>query len=186
MKLLRFLFSLSFLKQLFLAGVAVLTMGFLFLYAVQIHTRHNHFKVVPELSKIPLDQAVQLLALNALRYEVIDSANYNPNYVPFAVIEQLPLAGEKVKEDRIIYLTVNPSNYRSVSLPDIIQITLRNAESTLRSVGLDIGEITYRDNIGKNMVLQMRYDGAPIVAGSKVPKTSQIDLVLGNGKRETE
>ncbi|MGB0396591.1 MAG: penicillin-binding protein, partial [Flavobacteriaceae bacterium] len=76
---------------------------------------------------------------------------------------------------------LNPANYNNVSIPDVIQITRRSAESSLRAVGLEIGEITYIDNIGKNMVLQLRYDNAPIAPGDKLPKTSRVDLVLGNG-----
>jgi beta-lactam-binding protein with PASTA domain len=106
--------------------------------------------------------------------------------MPFAVIEQTPLAGELVKKNRKIYLTLNPANFNEVMLPDVIQITRRSAESTLRAVGLEIGEILYQDNIGKDMVLQLRYDQAPIAPGDKLPKTSRVDLVLGNGKKPVE
>ena len=34
------------------------------------------------------------------------------------------------------------------------------------------------------MVLQIRYNNSPILSGEKLPKTSRIDLVLGNGKSE--
>jgi hypothetical protein len=51
---------------------------------------------------------------------------------------------------------------------------------------LEIGEILYQDNIGKDMVLQLRYDQAPIAPGDKLPKTSRVDLVLGNGKKPVE
>ena len=83
----------------------------------------------------------------------------------------------------MIYVTLNPSSYRRISVPDVVQITRRNAEVTLFSVGFSIGEISYRDNIGKNMVLEMRYRGEPLEAGKLLQKTAAIDLVLGNGKR---
>ncbi|MDC1402770.1 serine/threonine protein kinase, partial [Flavobacteriaceae bacterium] len=38
-------------------------------------------------------------------------------------------------------------------------------------------------NIGKDMVLEIRYEGEKIAPGVILPKTSKIDLVLGNGKR---
>ena len=44
-----------------------------------------------------------------LQMMVQDSANYNPNYPKFSVIEQQPEAGSLVKESRKIYLTINPS-----------------------------------------------------------------------------
>ena len=65
----------------------------------------------------------------------------------------------------------------------MIQITKRNAETRLTAVGFVLGEITYRDNIGKDMVLEIRFEGDKIAPGVILPKTSKIDLVLGNGKR---
>lgn len=179
----RFLFSKFFLKQLglaFLIGV-LLIMGSLQL--LKSITHHGQTLVVPDLKNTPLAIVDTLLQAQQLRYEVLDSAKYNPNLPPLAVTEQNPKAGERVKINRKIYLTINPSDYRKISVPNIIQITKRNAESTLKSVGLALGKITYRRNIGKDMVLEMRYQGEKIAPGTLLPKTTPIDLVLGNGKR---
>lgn len=116
-----------------------------------------------------------------LRYEVLDSANYNPDYPRFSIIEQNPPAGNKVKENRKIYFTVNPSGYKKVSVPKIIQVTQRNAASMLRAVGLDVQRVTYIDELGKDMVYQIKYKGKYIKPGDKLPKTSKIELVCGNG-----
>jgi len=51
----------------------------------------------------------------------------------------------------------------------------------LLSSGLEVGEITYENNIGKDMVLQIFFNGNEINIGDMVPKKSKIDLVLGNG-----
>jgi hypothetical protein len=53
----------------------------------------------------------------------------------------------------------------------------------LRAVGLEIGNISYRNNIGKDMVLALRFEGNEIEPGAKIPKSSKVDLVLGNGRR---
>ena len=179
----RFLFSRSFYWQLFLLllTVAVLFIGIF--YGLHWHTRQGNFIEVPNLQAKSIDEVEILLEEQNLNFEVIDSARFNPEYKPFAVIEHSPLAGEQVKKSRKIYLTLNPSNYNEVRIPEVIQITRRSAESTLRAVGLEIGEISYMDNIGKDMVLQLRFDNAPIAPGEKLPKTSRVDLVLGNGIR---
>jgi len=65
----------------------------------------------------------------------------------------------------------------------VVQVTYRNAVSSLRAVGLEVGNISYRDNIGKDMVLALRYEGKTIRSGAKIPKSSTVDLILGNGKR---
>ena len=134
-----------------------------------------------DLSSKTIDEVEMLLDEYSLTYEVIDSARFNPGYLPFSVIEQFPEHGDLVKKDRKIYLTLNPANYNAVRIPNVIQITRRSAESSLRAVGFEIGEISYLNNIGKDMVLQLRYDNAPVAPGEKLPKTSRIDLVLGNG-----
>ena len=51
----------------------------------------------------------------------------------------------------------------------------------LRAVGLDVGSITYIDELGKDMVYRIRYKGKAIAPGYKLPKTSKIDLICGSG-----
>ena len=93
------------------------------------------------------------------------------------------MAGSEVKKNRKIYITVNPSGYRQITVPNLIQITKRNAESIINSIGFELGEIMYKDNIGKDMVLEITHKGKTISPGVLLPKKSKIDLVLGNGKR---
>ena len=61
-----------------------------------------------------------------------------------------------------------------------------NAEATLQSVGLTIGNITYVDDIGKDMVLELQHNGKPVLPGEKLVKTSRIDLICGNGLENKE
>ena len=182
----RFLFSRSFFWQVFYLLVSLAALLLAVFYGLNWHTRQGNFIAVPDLETKSIAEVEVLLNNQNLNFEVIDSARFNPNYKPFAVIEQSPLAGEQVKKNRKIYLTLNPANYNEVRIPEVIQITRRSAESTLRAVGLEIGEISYIDNIGKDMVLQLRYDNTPIAPGEKLPKTSRVDLVLGNGIRPEE
>jgi hypothetical protein len=51
-------------------------------------------------------------------------------------------------------------------------------------VGFQIGTKTYKDDLGEDEVLQLRHNGQIIEAGTMLPKTSKIDLVLGNGVRK--
>ena len=64
------------------------------------------------------------------------------------------------------------------------QITKRNAESILTALGFKIGELNYIDNIGKDMVLEVIYDGEKVLPGQKIPLSSELDLILGNGKKQ--
>ena len=183
MNLLRFLISKSFFKQLFFAALCSVFLFLVTYFGLNIITKHNNYQKVPELRGISLIKLSDILEKEGLRFEIIDSSRYMPLMKPLTVISHIPFAGREVKKNRKIYLTVNPSGYRKITLPNIIQITKRNAVSLLKSVGFEVGEYTYRDNIGKDMVLEVIHDGKIIEPGVLLPKTTKIDLVLGNGKR---
>ncbi|TYB74423.1 PASTA domain-containing protein [Bizionia saleffrena] len=181
MSLVKFLTSKVFVKQLVLAVVVVIVLCFLVLKWLNISTNHGEFKSVPDLTGKSLGVAQIELEQETLTLEIQDSANYNPDYPKFSVIEQEPKAGSQVKEDRKIYITLNPSGYRKIAVPDLRQRTFRQAKPTLEALGFKIGKTTYIDNIGKDMVLGLRFEGNPIAAGEQLSKTSTIDFVLGNG-----
>ena len=180
---LRFLLSKVFLKTLFKASLFVVLFLGLCFGGLNLYTQHGNHVQVPDIETLDLVSVASVLEQKELRFQVLDSAKFNPEFPPFSVIEQHPTAGSDVKKGRKIYLTVNPSGYRKLSVPNVIQITKRNAETRLTAVGFQLGEISYRDNIGKDMVLEIRYQGNKIEPGIVLPKTSKIDLVLGNGKR---
>ena len=183
MALLKFLSSKEFLKQIGLALIAVVVLSFLMLKWLKYSTNHGQFVEVPQLQGKTLEVVQIELEDNDLQMVVLDSANYNPNYPRYSVIEQLPEAGSLVKENRKIYLTLNPSGYRKVAVPKIIRRTLRQARPTLEALGFELGEITYANDIGKDEVLAIKHKGRTISPGTMLPKTSKIDLVLGNGNR---
>ncbi len=176
-----FLRSRIFLINLGLALVAGVIIVMLALQWLKGSTHHGEFVEVPDLSKLSVMEMREILEAEGLRYEVLDSANFDPNYPRFSIIEQDPPAGNKVKTNRKIYVTVNPSGYKKVTIPQIIQVTQRNATAMLRAVGLEVGRITYIDQLGKDMVYYIRHKGKQVKPGDKLPKTSEIELVCGNG-----
>ena len=183
MSIVKFLTSKVFFKQLALAVVAVLVFSFLMLKWLKISTNHGQFIEVPDLKGKTLEVVQIELDDKDLNMVVQDSANYNPNYPRYSVIDQLPSAGSLVKENRKIYLTLNPSGYRKVAVPQVIRRTIRQARPTLEALGFEIGNMTYADDIGKDEVLALRHKGNRVTPGTMLPKTSKIDLVLGNGNR---
>ncbi|ATA72783.1 penicillin-binding protein [Capnocytophaga sp. H4358] len=164
-----------------LACILLVVLGFAFLSILKVWTNHGEYVVVPDLSKKTLTEVDFMLKEIDLRYEVLDSATYDPKFPKYSVISQNPEATEHVKEGRKIYLTINPSGYRKVTIPKVIQITRRSAEAILKSVGLEIGKVTYVDDIGKDMVLELSHNGQKVEPGEQLIKTSKIDLTCGNG-----
>jgi beta-lactam-binding protein with PASTA domain len=117
-----------------------------------------------------------------LDYVILDSVDFVKDYPKHSVVTQDPLAGTKVKEDRKIYLKINSSGFTSVKMPDLIEKTYRQAVPTLQALGLEEGKVTYKPYLGKDMVLEMYFNGKKLKPGDKVWKSSKIDLVLGDGK----
>ncbi len=183
MNLFKFLTSKTFLKQILLALVAVFVLCFIMLKWLKSSTNHGDFETVPNLTGKSISVADIELKENNLVMQIQDSANFNPDYPKFSVIEQEPPAGSKVKENRKIYLTLNPSGYRKIQVPNLKERTFRQAKPMLEALGFQVGKVTYENNIGKDLVLKMRYKGKAIKKGDKLAKTSKIDLVLGNGRR---
>ncbi len=183
--LFKFVYSKIFLIQLVIAIAMIAILSYVALQWLESTTNHNQRIVVPSLSKKTLDEVGKVLDEKDLRYEVQDSANFNPDFPRYSVIEQNPLAGSEVKENRKIYVTLNPSGYRKIEVPEVIQRTRRQVEPKLIALGFKIGSITYQPNIARDMVLELRHKGKRLKPGTKLMKTSTIDLVLGDGKRET-
>jgi len=181
MTFIKYLFTKAFLKQLAMAvGVLILLMVVI-LWWLRISTNHNQKIEVPDLAKLSLDAVEEKLDELDLRFVILDSANYNPDYPKYSVIEQIPKAGKFVKEDRKIYLTLNPKEYKKLKIPEVVGRTRRQAQPTLLAMGFKIGKVTYRKYIAKDEVLELRYKGKKLEKGAMLQKTSVIDLVLGDG-----
>lgn len=182
MSFIKFLFSKTFLIQIALAILALVVIAFLVMQWLNFSTNQDQRIEVPDLSKLTLNVVEDRLDELDLRYEILDSANFNPDYPRYAVIDQVPAPGSYVKENRKIYLTLNPSGYRKVAVPDLIRRTRRQAEPTLRSLGFEIGDVTYKPDIAPDAVLELRHKGRLVNPGDELMKTSVIDLVLGDGQ----
>lgn len=184
MSVVRFLFSKVFIKQLLLAVGIVIILVFVILWWLKSTTNHDQRITVPDLKGMTLDVVKQELDALDLNLKLQDSSNYNPNYPRFSVLEQNPAPGKLVKEGRKIYLVTNASGYPKLPVPNVVGKTKRQAQPTLVAVGFKIGKITYTPHIAKDEVREIRYKGEKIQPGTKLQKTSVIDLVLGDGKRD--
>lgn len=177
-----YLTSKSFVKQLLAMIGIIVAIVLAFIFWLDFTTSHGQEIAVPNLAKMTEEQAEEALDAVDLDYVVLDSVDFRKEFPKFSVVEQDPKAGSKVKKGRKIYLKLNSSGYSSVRVPDLIEKTFRQAEPTLKALGLELGNISYKPYLGKDMVLEMRQNGKKLKPGDKVLKASTIDLVLGDGK----
>ncbi len=178
----KFLFTKIFLKQIGYAIGVLIVIAFLILTWLRFSTNHGQQIEVPDLAKMNLEEVTEALNELDLKYEIMDTTNYNPEFPYQTVIEQIPKAGKFVKENRKIYLSINRSGYPMIEIPMVLGKTMRQAEPSLKALGFQIGKIRFRKYIAKDELLEMSHEGKKIQPGEKLQKTSVIDLVLGDGK----
>ncbi|MGB5243553.1 MAG: PASTA domain-containing protein [Lutimonas sp.] len=186
MNFFQYIKSKEFLSNLLAVFALLLLFIFVLGRGLKAYTNHNERISVPNLEKLSVEEAEKVLAEQELAFVVIDSSNFNPDYPPKSVIEQDPEAGSYVKHKRKIYLTLNPSDYMKVQIPNVIDETKRQVVTRLRSSGFMIGKERFIPDLGKNVVRMLEYQGREIKPGEYLPKNSILDLVLGDGLEELD
>ena len=183
MSIIQFFKSKTFFKQIAFAIIGVVVFVFFLKFWLNVTTNHDQRIQVPDLHKLTITQAERTLNELNLDFVVKDSARYNPTYPKKSVIEQNPLAGAFVKEKRKIYLSLNPSKYRDITIPNLNGRTKRQAISELQAIGFIVGtNFTYVNDIGKDVVRGLKHKGKIVNANDKLEKNSIIQLVLGDGE----
>lgn len=181
MGILKYIKSKEFIRTIITIVVVVIISIFGLMKWLNYHTKHDQKINVPNLEQLTLDETEKVLKNLNLSYVVIDSASFNSKFPPRSVIEQNPVAGDFVKENRKIYLTLNPSDYRKITIPNVLDQTKRQVIIQLKSIGFRIGKERYIPDLGKDVVRGLEIDKKEIKPGDKLPKNTQIDLVLGDG-----
>lgn len=177
---LRFFISKLFFKNVFYSfSVAVLLVVFIW-YFLRSYTRHDQLLELPNLKGLTISEADSVLTLKSLNFVVIDSV-FSLELPPLTVIEQNPLAGNFVKENRRIYLTIISKNKKQVQMPNLIDLTLRRALSKLNTIGLKVGEMIFVPDVAKNVVLKQEANGQVVESGSLLTIGSSVDLTVGDG-----
>jgi beta-lactam-binding protein with PASTA domain len=173
----------QFRNTVLMAIGSVILVVLIIFFSLGFYTRHGSGIPVPQLKGQSVEKAMALLKDQGFDYK-IDSV-YVLDQAPGSVVEQDPDPGTYVKENRTIYLTVVTRLAPNVELPDLEPYTYREAVAIIANYGLKVGDTSSKADIA-NHVLEVRFAGQPIKAGTKLPKGSKIDLVIGNGAGPSE
>ena len=141
-------------------------------------TRHSHVYILPDFSGMTIQQAQEVAQKGHFRLEVSDSV-YIRGMQRGVICRQNPHAGSKVKKNRRILLSINSVLPRQVTVPDVVNYSLRQAKTELIASGLQLGKLIYVEDIATNNVLSQQYKGKDIEPGTLLESDSKIDLVLG-------
>lgn len=152
------------------------------LKVVSSFTRHGESVTVPDLTGLHPAELEEMEEFDNFEFMVVDSV-YDLDKEKGSIVNQVPAPKSKVKEGRKIYLTVVSMKPEQIQMPDLKDLTLRNATSLIETYGLKIKNLSYVPDIAKNAVVEVKYKGRTINAGEFILKGSSIDLVLGLGNR---
>ena len=150
---------------------------------LDVWTDHGDVVVVPEVKGLSYPDAADRLQTDKLIVELADSI-YDTRTAPGTVLEQNPKKGTKVKPGRVVFVTINAFSPKTVTIPSLNDISLRQARSILE--GLGIKNIKERRVVSefKDLVLDVKYNGVRLAPGARVPVTGTIELEVGEGLPE--
>lgn len=185
-KLFNFIKSRTFLINIALIIIAVLSIVFGTLSYLDTFTRFGQKIEVPDLvgDKVNLEEIDAYLSGKEIGYEVLDSV-YRTDLPPGTVFFQQPgptsQTGVYVKEGRKVKLRV-ATRFRMVEMPALAgKTSKRFAEQILENRGL-IPVVEFQPSIeGKDQVLEQKYKGKKVTPGEKLPIGSKIVLVVSRG-----
>lgn len=181
-------FSFRTNKFFWLNLVAMIVVMVALLFGVlkwlDVYTRHGEAVVVPDVKGMTVDEATKMFSSHGLVCVVSDS-NYVKNKAAGIVLDVNPGAGQKVKEGRTIYLTINTLSIPLRAVPDVADnSSLRQAQAKVLAAGFKLNEVHLVPG-EKDWVYGIQYQGRPLEAGEKVPLGAFLTLMVGNGEDDT-
>ena len=180
MKFFYFLTQKKFYVHLGIAIVSIFLLLLLVFQLLKSYTYYGEAITVPDFTGYSIAELDGINDLNNFTFIVTDSV-FEPDRESGTVISQNPLAQSKVKRNRKIYVTVVAKTAEMVRMPNLVDLSLRQALVRLEMAGLKINFLHYIPDFAQDAVLAQMYNGDTINADSIIQINSKIDLVLGKG-----
>ena len=182
-------FSSKTNKDFWLNLIAMMAVVILLLFGVlkwlDVYTRHGEAVVVPDVKGMTVGEAEMLLRNHGLVCVVSDS-NYVKNKPAGSILELNPSAGQKVKEGRTIYLTINTLDVPLRLVPDVADnSSVRQAQAKILAAGFKLSENELISG-EKDWVYGVKYKGRQLNMGDKVPVGATLTLLVGDGETQVQ
>jgi eukaryotic-like serine/threonine-protein kinase len=181
----RFIRTKRFLRHLLGVIVVSSILIWIIMMLLGLYTRHGKVLTVPDFAGLTFDQLKSNQEFGDYEFVIVDSV-FEADKPRGTVLRQDPYPSSQVKKNRKIYLTVVSTIPEKTTMPDLKYLTLRQALSTLESVGLKKGNISYIRTFDEDAIQQQFYEGKVIASGTKLDKGSVIDLTVGMGSKGQE
>ena len=168
----------EFWQQIALMILIVIILTVASLFSLKFFTHHGQQIRVPDMGGYTLNELRSLEDRYAFRFVIRDSV-FDLSQRPGAVVSHTPKPGDIVKRRRTFYVVTASYERPSVKMPNLIDLSHRQALSLLETYGLQVGGVTYVPSVAGGAVLGQYYAGEAIEAGMPVPQGARVDLTIG-------
>jgi beta-lactam-binding protein with PASTA domain len=168
------------LKHFLLLVIVVVLLFTGLIFWLDNYTRHNEQKLVPDVIGMTEENAATLILGRELNYDIVDSV-YRTGALPGAIVDQDPKADSFVKKERKIYLIINAKAAQMTKLPEVVDLSLRQAQALLAGADFKVKEVVYKPSDYRDLVLEVLYNGKTVNAGEEIPTSSELILNVGDG-----
>lgn len=180
MSLKAFLKSKTFVFHIALILIVMGVLVYLAMLFISVYTHHGKTMPVPDLIGLTEKEVQYEIEAQKLRYRIVDSI-FIAEAAPGTIIAQQPKANYKVKARRTIYLTIAAISPEQVVLPEIVNWSIREAQSRLENAGLRLGKVEYIPSEFNKLVLDKKLNGRVLPDDTLLVKGTAVDLVVGQG-----
>ena len=144
------------------------------------YTRHDEVYTMPDFIGQDYHEVERQYA-HDFHFFLIDSV-YPKGQQPGSIYQQDPLPNSKIKKGRNVYIIIVAETPEKTLMPNLKNLSLRQALGSLESAGLEVERLDYKDSPYKNAIIDQYYNGEPIAAGTELVKGSRIVLRVGIGR----
>ena len=180
MKAFNFLTQRAFyINMLIIIALIIIIIEAVFV-SLDSYTRHGDEIVVPDFVGQNCDSILEQYA-DVFHFVMLDSI-YAKNLPEGSFFQQDPLPNSNVKKGRNLYYIKVSEAPEKVSMPNLRNLSLRQAMVLLKSNGLKVSELEYVDHFAKNAVVEQKFNGEIIEPGNEIVKGSAVKLLVGYGR----
>jgi len=175
----------KFLKHFLISiGITAVLLWITF-YSLSWYTKHSDYIVVPDFRGQVFSDVIKGDRFSDFKFAVNDSI-FDPDKPRGSILSQDPYPGSRVKHNRMVYLTIVSLIPEKTSMPDLKDLTLRQAQSMLESSGLKLGKLIFIKSFDEDAVQNQLFGNKIILPGTRIDKGSVIDLQVGMGAKASQ
>ncbi len=145
-------------------------------------TGHGEYREIPDVKGMTFEQASDALAEADLLAVLSDSV-FKTDSKPGIVMDQVPKSNSTVKPGRAVYLTINAFSPRAVTVPNLTDISLRQARSIIEGLGIKNIRVVEVPSAYADLVIAVKYNGLPISGGARIPVSAALTIEVGKGSQ---